>query len=149
MSAAIGHLRRDTPPRAAKGRWTARRRLCVALLVSGLGHLVHNLEEFGPTLLMLGQTAVPAGATALLFLAARRPTRGLHVAAGIWGLLVLVLGGASVLPWPFLPFEPAQTVSHYLAHVAYALLQVPLLVVAWHGRTPHYATGVAASPGAS
>ena len=109
------------------------RRLRVALLVSGAGHLVHNLEEFGATTLMLGQTAIPAAVTTLLLVAASRPSRGLHLAAGIWGLVVLVGGGASVLPLPVLPFEPAQTVSHYLAHVAYALLQVPLLVVAWRG----------------
>jgi hypothetical protein len=35
----------------------------------------------------------------------------------------------SVLPWPFLPFVPEQTLQHYVAHVLYAAYQVPLLVV--------------------
>ncbi|MEX2563378.1 MAG: hypothetical protein WD358_08970 [Nitriliruptoraceae bacterium] len=125
----LGVARADHP--RTDGRRLVARQLRIALLVSGAGHLVHNLEEFGLTLLMLGQTAVPAAATALFFVAARRPTRGLFVTAGIWGVIVFVVGGLTVLPLLFLPFEPAQTFSHYLAHVAYALLQVPLIVVGW------------------
>lgn len=108
------------------------RTLRAVILISGLGHVVHNLEEFGFTMLALGQTVIPAAVTALLFWAAVRPTRAYLVALGVWGLIVLVAGGGSVVPLPFLPFEPAQTVSHYLTHAVYAALQVPLLVVVWH-----------------
>jgi hypothetical protein len=115
--------------------------LRVVILISGLGHVVHNLEEFGFTMLALGQTVIPAAVTGLLFRAAVRPTRAYLVALGVWGLIVLVAGGGSVFPLPFLPFEPAQTVSHYLAHAVYAALQVPLLIVVWRAlrrpESPH------------
>jgi hypothetical protein len=111
------------------------RRLRIAVALSGLGHLIHNLEEFGLTILMVGQTVVPAVVTAILFVAVRRPTRTILRLAGVWAVVVIVVGGGSVLPLPFLPFTPAQTVSHYLTHLVYALLQLPLLVLAWTGRT--------------
>ncbi|MEV6412731.1 hypothetical protein [Kribbella sp. NPDC051718] len=52
-----------------------------------------------------------------------------------WGGLHLV-GGAivSVLPLPILPFDPEQSLRHYLFHVLYGVAQVPLLVVAWNSR---------------
>ncbi|HEV2124187.1 MAG TPA: alpha/beta fold hydrolase, partial [Chloroflexota bacterium] len=44
------------------------------------------------------------------------------------GVLQLI-GGAiiSVLPLPFLPFEPDQSLHHYLSHAAFGLAQIPLL----------------------
>jgi len=48
-----------------------------------------------------------------------------------WALLNL-LGGAvlSVLPLPFLPFVPEQSLRHYSFHLPYGLTQVPLIVAA-------------------
>lgn len=43
---------------------------------------------------------------------------GVHLVAGAW---------LSVLPFPFWPFTPEQSIRHYLAHVFYGLAQVPLL----------------------
>jgi len=45
--------------------------------------------------------------------------------------LVQLIGGAilSVLPLPFLPFAPAQTVDHYLSHVILGITQIPLVVI--------------------
>lgn len=34
-----------------------------------------------------------------------------------------------MLPLPFLPFDPEQSVQHYLMHVVYAVGQMPLLVL--------------------
>ena len=52
-----------------------------------------------------------------------------------WTLLHLAVGGLlSVLPSPFLPFVPEQTLRHYVAHALYAACQVPLLVVLLRGR---------------
>lgn len=113
------------------------RRLRLTLAVSAAGHLVHNVEEFGLTLPAAGHGIVPLGVSALLMWAARSPTPRMLGAAALWGLTVVVIGGGSVLPWPFLPFVPAQTPGHYAAHAVYALLQLPLLIVvrqAW--RTP-------------
>lgn len=56
--------------------------------------------------------------------------------AGAWSLLVwsavnLIGGALSVLPLPFLPFEPEQTVRHYAFHVGYVLSQLPLIAATW------------------
>lgn len=47
----------------------------------------------------------------------------------LWTALNLVGGALSVLPLPFLPFEPEQTVRHYAFHGLYAATQLPLLVI--------------------
>ncbi len=52
-----------------------------------------------------------------------------------WTVLQFAAGGLlSVLPWPFLPFVPEQTLPHHVAHVLYAACQVPLLVVLLRNR---------------
>jgi hypothetical protein len=49
-----------------------------------------------------------------------------------WGLLNLLAGAIlSVLPLPFWPFEPEQSVGHYAAHVVYGLGQLPLIWAAY------------------
>jgi hypothetical protein len=61
----------------------------------------------------------------------RPGARAVAIALLTWGLLNAVGGGiVSVLPLPFLPFAPEQSVRHYLWHVVYTLGQVPLLLVA-------------------
>ena len=106
--------------------------LAVGASIGGL--LVHNLEEFGPSILLGPETWVPAAITVLLgVILLRRPSSGVFVAAAVWAVLVIVFGGASVLPLPIWPFTPEQTVSHYTAHLIYALAQLPLLWVGWRG----------------
>lgn len=105
-------------------------RLRLAILVSGLGHLVHNVEEFGIGLALVGQSVIPAVVTVLLWLRAAHPTRRYLGWTLAWALIVIVGGGGSVFPFGFLPFVPAQTASHYAAHLVYAALQVPLVLVA-------------------
>lgn len=47
-----------------------------------------------------------------------------------WALLNLLGGGIlSVIPFPFWPFHPEQTVFHYLMHMQYTLTQIPLVVL--------------------
>ena len=36
-----------------------------------------------------------------------------------------------MLPLPILPFSPEQSLTHYAAHVVYAVGQVPLVVVSY------------------
>lgn len=64
-----------------------------------------------------------------------RPGRTLILVTGVWVLLSLVVGAfLTVLPLSVLPFEPEQSVSHYQAHLIYAVTQVPpLVVLAWMG----------------
>jgi len=106
----------------------------VAIGASIGGLLVHNLEEFGLSILLGPETWVPAAITLLLGVALlKRPNTGVYVAALGWAVVVIVIGGASVLPLPIWPFTPEQTLSHYTGHVVYALAQLPLLWVGWRG----------------
>lgn len=117
-------------PRTPPSRST----VLVAVIVSGAGHVVHNLAEFPVAILLGWETLVPVAITALLAIVLwARPGQATFLIAGIWAGVVLVIGGGSVLPLDVLPFAPEQSVSHYLAHVAYAASQVPLLWVAYWG----------------
>lgn len=122
--------------------WTAdrpgpRTSLGAAALSAG-GHVVHNLAEFPPAVLLGPETLVPVGITALLAWAmVRRPRRGVFLAAAVWAAVVVVVGGTTVLPLPVWPFDPPQTLGHYAAHLVYAAAQLPLLWVGWRG----YLTG--------
>jgi hypothetical protein len=101
--------------------------------LSWLGMIIHNAEEL-PDLTLgnleeLGPTLVSIVLVALFLL---RPDRTSTALLFGWTLLHLVGGGIlSVLPLPFLPFTPAQTPSHYAAHVVYSLAQLPLLAYLW------------------
>jgi hypothetical protein len=47
---------------------------------------------------------------------------------GGWVVLNLIGGGLlSVLPLPFLPWVPEQSLAHYAVHVVYAAAQLPAL----------------------
>ena len=110
----------------------SRRSVVIAVGASIGGLLVHNLEEFGPWILLGPETWVPAAITVVIGVALLgRPSTGVFVAAMGWAAVVIVFGGASVLPLPIWPFTPDQTVSHYTAHVVYALAQLPLGWVGW------------------
>lgn len=103
-------------------------RLTWGLVLSGAGHLVHSIQEFGIGVLAGWETLFPVAITVTLIGAVRREiTTGVLLIIGAWGPIVLVVGGGSVFPLSALPFEPEQSTSHYLTHAAYALLQVPLL----------------------
>lgn len=102
-----------------------------ALLISGAGHVIHNVAEFPLAILLGWETLFPLGVTVLIGIALlRRPGRTASAVGGAWALIVLVFGGGSVLPLGFLPFVPEQSVSHYVAHLVYAMTQLPLLWVA-------------------
>lgn len=113
---------------------TSPRVLLLALAVSAAGHVVHNLAEFPPAVLLGPETLLPLAVTVALGAALwLRPGRPTYALTGAWALLVLVVGGGSVVPVGVLPFVPEQSASHYAAHLAYALAQVPLLWVAGRG----------------
>ena len=108
--------------------------VAIAVGASIAGLLVHNLQEFPPSILLAPETWVPAAITVLVGVALRRrPSTGVFVATAVWATTVIVVGGASVLPLPIWPFTPEQTVGHYAAHVVYAGAQLPLLWVGWRG----------------
>lgn len=107
--------------------------MAVALAISGLSMLAHNLYELPLSVTdpeNAGPLLVAAGLAAAY---AMRPESVLiAVVAFAWGALNLVIGGiVSVLPLSLLPFAPEQSIAHYGAHVVYTLGQVPLLVVSY------------------
>ena len=107
--------------------------MAAALTLSAASMLAHNLYEL-PLSPIDPQNAGPIAFAALLGVAyAFRPESRIVAAAALaWGTLNLVIGAiVTVLPLPILPFSPEQSVSHYAAHLVYAIGQVPLLVLAY------------------
>jgi hypothetical protein len=112
----------------------AKGHIVVAVGASIGGLLVHNLIEFPPSILLAPETWVPVAITILLGLAMLRwPSPGVFAVMAGWAVIIIVIGGASVLPLSIWSFTPDQTVTHYTAHLIYALAQLPLLWVAWRG----------------
>ena len=99
-------------------------------VVSWLGMMVHNAIELPNLPFTSPEVAQPSLAYVVFFAAWRvlpywRVTGSLLF---IWGMLHLVIGGIiTVIPFPFLPFTPEQSVHHYLAHVVYSVTQFPLV----------------------
>jgi hypothetical protein len=106
-----------------------------AIAVAILGSLVHNAIEFGIGSVLASQNGeLPL---AFLWVAGfltwwRMPPARIPAA---WFLIALaglnLIGGAiiTVLPLAFLPFEPEQSLTHYLAHVIYGVAQIPVLAI--------------------
>jgi hypothetical protein len=94
-----------------------------------LGFYLHNVADLPGQTLLSPETSLPTLVTLVLFLAwwrfaSRRVTLWLLFG---WGVLNLIGGGLSVIPFPFLPFEPEQSVRHYFFHVVYGAAQLPLI----------------------
>ena len=102
------------------------------VVLSWLGFFVHNLADLPGQTLSSPESLYPT-IVFLLLLAFWYVPKTRTIAT--WGLLVWAIihlvGGAilSVLPLPFLPFAPEQSLYHYLFHALYAALQVPLIVL--------------------
>ena len=104
-----------------------------ALTLSALSMLAHNLYEL-PLSPIDPPNAGPIVFAALLGGAyAMWPDSKVVAAAALgWGVLNLVIGGiVTVVPLSVLPFVPEQSVTHYAAHLVYAVGQVPLVVLAY------------------
>ncbi len=106
--------------------------MALAMASSWGSMLAHNLYELPLAPLDLensGPLVVAAGLLGTYCMASH--ARSVAMAILGWALLNLVIGGiVTVLPLPVLPFEPEQSVGHYLAHVGYSLGQVPLTLLA-------------------
>lgn len=118
----------------SKGRLQQPTTMVGAVTLSVIGMAVHTVREFGYSGLLAGGTGfAPIALVQLLLLLSWwsvprwRPRTAVWLAAtGIFQLI----GGAimSVLPLPFLPFMPEQSVAHYLSHLVLGLTQLPLIV---------------------
>jgi hypothetical protein len=49
----------------------------------------------------------------------------------IWHTVFGIEAKLSVIPFPFLPFYPEQTIRHYVFHVVYGATQLPMIYVLW------------------
>lgn len=110
------------------------------LAFSWLTMLGHNLWELPLAVTDIENTGPLLVAGALLGWYWLRPASpAVHLSILVWALLNLVVGGIlSVLPLPILPFEPEQSLSHYVTHLVYAVGQVPLMIVSIAAlRRPH------------
>ncbi|HSO70661.1 MAG TPA: hypothetical protein VLQ67_13630 [Arachnia sp.] len=104
----------------------------IALAVSWLTMLGHNLYEL-PLAVRDVENTGPLLMNLVLLVAYWRAGSSRVVQWAIlgWALLNLVIGGVlTVLPLAILPFVPEQSPGHYLAHLLYAVGQVPLTLVA-------------------
>jgi hypothetical protein len=102
-----------------------------AVASSWLGLFVHNVADLPGQSVLSSETLYPTLVYLLLVVAwFTIPRRIAARLLAAWALLQLI-GGAiiSVLPLPFLPFDPEQTLHHYAFHAIYGLLQLPLLVL--------------------
>lgn len=106
--------------------------MAVAFGISWVTMVGHNLFELPLTPVDIENSGPLVLDLVLLVAYWRLPSsRGVQGAILCWALLTLVIGGVvSVLPLAVLPFQPEQSTSHYLAHVVYALGQVPLVLLA-------------------
>lgn len=114
------------PPRFVPYLW--------GMVVSVSGRIVHDVGEMAalsPDWPVTG-VALPG----LLVYAWYRWQRHAWVAwtTLAWLGLNAVVGALSVLPLPFWPWDPAQTLGHYVGHVVYAAAQVPLAWWLWRRR---------------
>jgi hypothetical protein len=107
--------------------------------LSWLGLFIHNLADLGGQVLLGPETVGPTAVYLLLAAGWLTPARRVAAWALLgWGWLHAIGGGLlSVLPLPWWPYQPEQSLRHYTFHALYAVLQVPLLIVlARYQRSP-------------
>jgi hypothetical protein len=117
-------------------------RLVLAVAVSWLGLWVHELHR-APALLGI----TPDGDLFMLLVAAGlafwwHRTRATRAVTSLFAYAAINLAGGvlTVLPLDWLPFQPAQTASHYAVHAVYAACQLPLLWLTATQLTGHVQT---------
>jgi hypothetical protein len=127
--------------------------ITLVLALAWLGLWAHELYRVPSALGLTPDGSLPMLAIAVVllvwWLVARRK-RAASTALLVYGLISAAGGMLSVLPLPFLPFVPEQTVDHYLIHILYAACQLPLCLVALSaGKLPRTRPRPAAHTGAS
>ena len=102
--------------------------------LSAAGMAIHTIREFGPAGLLnpaTGFVTFVALQLALYITHTLVPSTRRATSIALFATAILQLfGGAivTVLPLPFLPFTPDQSLHHYLSHALYGALQIPLLI---------------------
>lgn len=112
-----------------------------AVLISALGMAIHTVREFGYAGILDPATGMlpVVGAQVLIFLAywLRPAAREAAATALLFTGFFQLVGGAiiSVLPLPILPFQPEQSVGHYVSHVVLGIAQLPLIFLLMRRRS--------------
>ena len=99
--------------------------------LSWLGEYFHNRAELAQLGLLSPENSFMALlAIGLFLLWWRLPNSKIPaVLLLVLGMVHLLGGGViSVLPLKFLPFYPEQSLQHYLSHILYGLVQLPLII---------------------
>lgn len=100
-----------------------------ATVLAWAGFFLHNVADLPDQSILSPESLYPTLLTLALLVLRLVPltrTWGARLLLG-WSILNLVGGALSVLPLPFPPFAPEQSVEHYAFHVLYALTQLPLI----------------------
>lgn len=113
----------NTIPRPGSG-WVV-----ATTALAWFGFYIHNIADLPGQSLRSPETGLPTLVYLVLFLGCWCfPSRhGMTWLLFGWGLLNLIGGGLSVIPFPFLPFYPEQSVRHYYFHGVYGAAQLPLI----------------------
>lgn len=116
-----------------------------ATAIAWSGYFVHNVAELPGQTILSAESLFPTLvwiAALILWLVPATRTLGTWILLS-WAVINLVVGAISVLPLPFLPFAPEQTVEHYAFHGFYAATQLPLIGVTavWLGRRARALSG--------
>ena len=125
---------------SAARKWTTP----ATALLGWAGLFVHNVGELPGHGIVGWELLLPLMLTLVFVIGWFTRVQRL-AAIGMLSLGVLnVIGSMSVLPLPFLPFSPEQTLGHYLFHGVYLSAQLPLIftTLAWirsHPRKNSYA----------
>jgi hypothetical protein len=107
-----------------------------AVAVAWAGLFVHNRVEFPKLSFASPEYAVPTLVWLALLLAwSLLPNTGWTATLLLgWGALSLAGAVITVLPLPFLPFQPEQSLRHYAVHVVYAATQLPIIGLMYGNR---------------
>jgi hypothetical protein len=93
-----------------------------------LGILFHDLQEFGRPAI---ENSIVMGVIAILlfWLWRRLPERRGAIAIVLLGYAIISLVGAvtSVFPLSIWPFDPEQSLEHYLSHTIWTISALPLV----------------------
>lgn len=104
--------------------------VAIATILAWLGEYIHNRVELPQPTFLSPENSLPALIFLILFIGwVLLPyKRVMAVLMILWAMLHLT-GGAviTVIPFPFLPFFPEQSLRHYLAHLFYGAAQIPLI----------------------
>jgi len=113
------------------------RSLVVALAVALVGCAIHDVAELGaPDVSNTGALLTVGVAGVWCASSNRHRQQAVGVDLLIAAAGTFLIGGAiaSVLPFPFWPWQPEQSAARYAVHTLWAAAMVPLLVVGVRAR---------------